>query len=299
MSQNVAFIGLGVMGGAMAANLLKAGFTLSVHTRSKGKAEALIEAGARWAATGAEAATGAAVIGLCLPDSPDVEAALFGPAGVAETAAQGSVVIDFSTIAPAAARDFAARLAAKGVALLDSPVSGGPGGAIAGTLTCMVGGDAAALAKAESFFKAVGKTVTHLGPSGSGQVCKAANQMIITAAMQATAEAMALGAKSGLDTEAMRTALLGGAARSFVLESHTKRMLDQAFSPAGFRAELMLKDMKIALAAAREAGVYAPAAGLALAAMQAVVNSGRGGDDAATLGQVVAELSGLPKLRNA
>lgn len=288
----VAFIGLGVMGAAMAANIMKAGFALTVSTRSRAKAEALIAAGAQWAPTAQDAADGAACVCLCVPDTPDVEAVLFGEDGVAHGAAPGTVVIDFSTIAAAASADFARRMADRGVVLLDSPVSGGPQGAIDGTLTCMVGGADAGFSAARAVFDAVGKTITLLGPAGSGQICKSANQLIIVAAMQAAAEALTMGRKAGLDPALMRQALLGGSARSFVLESHAKRMLDGNFKP-GFRAELMRKDMRLALGAVRENGVFAPSTALAAQMMEAVVNSGRGGDDCASIGALVAELSGL------
>ena len=289
----VAFIGLGVMGAAMAANIARAGFALTAHSRSRDKAASLEAAGATWAASAAEAARGADCIALCLPDTPDVDAVLFGPGGVAEGVRPGTVVIDFSSIAAAPTADFAARLASRhGAFLLDSPVSGGPGGARDGTLTCMVGGEAAAFAAAEAVFQAVGRTITHLGPSGAGQVCKSANQLIISAAVQAVAEALALGRKAGLDPEAMRLALLGGSARSFVLEAHAKRIND-GVTQAGFRAELMRKDMRLAQQAVRDHGVFAPATGLAAQMMEALVNSGRGAQDASSLGALVAELSGL------
>ena len=288
----IAFIGMGVMGAAMAANILKAGFALTVATRSRDKAEALLAAGAQWAGSAAEAASGAACVALCVPDTPDVEAVLFGPGGVAEGVAPGTLVIDFSTIAASAAAGFAARMAGQGVAMLDSPVSGGPQGAIDGTLTCMVGGTEEAFGVGQPVFSAVGKTVTRLGAAGSGQICKSANQLIITSAMLAAAEALAMGRKAGLDPALMRQALLGGSARSFVLEAHAKRMLDGNFKP-GFRAELMRKDMRLALAAVRENGVFAPATALAAQMMEAVVNTGRGGDDCAVLGALVAELSGI------
>lgn len=289
----VAFIGLGVMGAAMAANLLKAGFALTVASRTRGKAAALEAAGARWAENAAEAARGAAFIGLCVPDTPDVEAVLFGPDGVAKGVAAGTVVVDFSTIASGAAVAFAARLQAEtGAILLDSPVSGGPQGAKDGTLTCMIGGDAAAFARAEPVFRAVGRTLTHLGPPGAGQVCKAANQLIVAATMQAVAEALALGAKAGLDGEAMCRALSGGSARSFVLENHARRMLEGRFAP-GFRAELMRKDLRLSAGAMRDHGVFAPSTALAAQMMEAVVATGRGGMDSAALGALVKELSGL------
>ncbi|MBP0445534.1 NAD(P)-dependent oxidoreductase [Roseomonas sp. SSH11] len=289
----VAFLGLGVMGASMAANLLKAGFQLTVHNRSRGKAEALEADGASWAGTPAEAARGAACIGLCLPDTPDVEAVLFGPDGVAEGVAPGTVVIDFSTIAAAPAAGFARRmLEERGAHLLDSPVSGGPGGAKEGTLTCMIGGDAAAFDAARPFFGAVGKTLTHLGPPGAGQVCKSANQLLVAATMQAVSEALALGRKAGLDPAAMRQALLGGSAKSFVLENHARRINEKTFAP-GFRAELMRKDTRLSLAAMRDHGVFAPATAMVAQMMEALVNSGRGGLDSSSLGALVAELSGL------
>jgi 2-hydroxy-3-oxopropionate reductase len=289
----VSFIGLGVMGAAMAANIARAGFALTIHTRSRAKAAPLEEAGAAWAPAPADAARGAACVCLCLPDTPDVEAVLFGPGGVAEGVERGAAVVDFSTIAPAPTAAFARRLGDEcGAFLLDSPVSGGPGGAKDGTLTCMVGGEAGAFAAAEPVLRAVGRTLTHLGPPGAGQVCKAANQLIISATMQAVAEALALGRKAGLAPEAMRQALLGGSARSFVLENHAKRMIENATAP-GFRAELMRKDMRLALGAVRDHRVFAPATALAAQMLEAVVNSGRGGLDASALGALVAELSGL------
>ncbi len=289
----VAFIGLGVMGGAMAANLARAGFALTVHTRSPARAAPLMAAGARWAATPAAAAAEADAVALCLPDTPDVEAVLFGPGGVAETVRPGTIVLDFSTIAATAAAGFARRLAERGVPFLDSPVSGGPAGARDGTLTLMVGGDAAAFAAVRPLLAAVGRTLTHLGPPGSGQVCKSANQMIIGTTMLAISEALALGRKAGLDPETMRQALLGGSARSFAMENHAKRMIEGNVEP-GFRAELMRKDLRLAAAATRDHGVFAPATATTAQAMEALVNSGRGGQDSAALGLLVAELSGLP-----
>lgn len=293
----VAFIGLGTMGASMAANLARAGFRLVVQSRTRAKAEALLAAGAAWAGSPAEAARGARALCLCVPDAPDVEAVLFGDGGAEGGLAPGSIVIDFSTIAPKPAAAFAARLAAHGVAMLDSPVSGGPKGAAEGTLTCMVGGDRAAFDAAAALFAAVGRTITHLGPAGSGQVCKAANQLIICAAMQAAAEGLALGARAGLDVEAMRQALLGGSARSAVLENHAVRMLKESFSPPAFRAGLMRKDIRIALEAVQSHGVFAPATAHAAQMFEAIENQGRSGQDCTIIGQLVAELSGLPRLK--
>jgi 2-hydroxy-3-oxopropionate reductase len=289
----VAFIGLGVMGAAMAANLQRAGFRLAVSNRSRGKAAVLEAAGATWAESPASAARGAACVALCLPDTADVETVLLGPGGVVETVERGAVVIDFSTIAAAPTAAFAARLAQeRGAFLLDSPVSGGPAGARDGTLTCMVGGDADAFAAAQPVLQAVGGKLTHLGPPGAGQVCKSANQLLVAATLQAVAEALALGRKAGLEPEAMRQALLGGSARSFVLENHAKRIIEGTTAP-GFRAELMRKDMRLALTATRDHGVFAPATAAAAQMLEALVNSGRGGLDSSALGALVAELSGL------
>ncbi|MBB3900007.1 NAD(P)-dependent oxidoreductase [Roseococcus suduntuyensis] len=288
----VAFVGLGIMGAAMAANLRRAGFDLAIHSRSRGKAAELEAMGAHWCDTGAEAAREAGIIGLCVPDTPDVELALFGPGGIAEGAGAGSVVIDFSTISAQATQGFAARLAEQGVTLLDSPVSGGPQGAIDGTLTCMVGGDAAGFAQAASYFAAVGKTITHLGPSGAGQICKSANQLIICATLTAVSEALAMGRKAGLDPETMRTALSGGSADSFVLRNHAKRIIAGNYTP-GFRAELMRKDMRLAAAAIRDHDVFGPATAMAAPLLELLVNQGAGKDDLAALGRLVAELSGL------
>jgi 2-hydroxy-3-oxopropionate reductase len=290
----IAFLGLGVMGAAMAANIARAGFALTVHTRSRDKAAALEAGGARWAATPAEAAADADLVALCVPDTPDVEAVLFGPGGVAEGVRPGTVVVDFSTIGAVPAAGFARRLhAERGARLLDSPVSGGPGGARDGTLTLMIGGDAEAFAAARPVLEAVGRTLTHLGPPGSGQVCKAANQLIIGTTLLAISEALALGRKAGLDPEAMRRALLGGSARSFAMENHAARIIAGAVEP-GFRAELMRKDLRLAAGAVRDHGVFAPATATTAAMMEALVNSGRGAQDSAALGLLVAELSGLP-----
>jgi 2-hydroxy-3-oxopropionate reductase len=270
-----AFIGLGVMGRAMAANVARAGFPLSVHSRTRARAEGL---DAAWHDTGAEAAREAAIIGLCVPDTPDVEAALFGPSGIAEGARPGAIVVDFSTISASATRGFAARLAERGATLLDSPVSGGPQGAIDGTLTCMVGGDRAAFDAAQPFFAAVGRTITHLGPVGSGQICKSANQLMICASLIAVSEALSMGRKAGLDPAAMREALMGGSADSAVLRNHAQRLLDRKFTP-GFRAELMRKDMRLAAEAVRDTGTFAPATAMAAPVV--------------ALGRMIEELSGL------
>ena len=183
----------------------------------------------------------------------------------------------------------------RGAHFLDSPVSGGPGGARDGTLTLMIGGNADAFSAARPVLEAVGKTLTHLGPSGAGQVCKSANQLIIAATVLAISEALALGRKAGLDSETMRQALLGGSARSFAMENHAQRMIEGEVDP-GFRAKLVRKDLRLAASAVRDHGVFAPVTATTSQMMEALVNSGRGGLDSAALGLLVAELSGLPPI---
>jgi 2-hydroxy-3-oxopropionate reductase len=289
----VGFIGLGVMGKAMARNILKAGFPLVVHNRSRGKVEELVKEGARGADAPVDVARVSEVVVMSLPDTPDVESVLFGPAGVIEGAHAGLTVIDTSTISGTATVEFAARLAARGVAMIDSPVSGGPKGAVEGTLACMLGGDEAAIARCLPVLQAVGKTFVHVGPAGAGQVVKACNQMVIVATMMGISEAIALCRKMHIDPVKMREALLGGSAQSFVLQNHAKRLLEKTLAP-GFRAALMHKDMKLAAGAGRDAGVFMPVAALGTQLLGALCNTGRDNLDSAALGLLFQELSGLP-----
>jgi 2-hydroxy-3-oxopropionate reductase len=288
----VGFIGLGVMGKSMAANLLKAGFPLTVHNRSRGKVDELVAKGAQAAETPAGLARAVDIVVMCLPDTPDVEKVLFGPGGVAEGTREGSVVIDMSSISAAATIEFATRLKAAGVALVDSPVSGGPKAAVDGTLSCMLGGDEAVIARCMPVLQAMGKTFVHLGPTGSGQLVKACNQLVIVATLMGVSEAVALCRKYQVDPEKMRAALLGGSARSFVMENHAKRIMDKTLAP-GFRAALMHKDIKLALTAGRDAGVFMPAAALGAQLFGALCNTGRDGLDSAALGLLIQELSGI------
>jgi 2-hydroxy-3-oxopropionate reductase len=288
----VGFIGLGVMGKSMAANLLKAGFPLTVHNRSRGKVDELVAKGAQAAETPAGLARAVDIVVMCLPGTPDVEKVLFGPGGVAEGSREGSVVIDMSSISAAATIEFATRLKAAGVALVDSPVSGGPKAAADGTLSCMLGGDEPVIARCMPVLQAMGKTFVHLGPTGSGQLVKACNQLVIVATLMGVSEAVALCRKYQVDPEKMRAALLGGSARSFVMENHAKRIMDKTLAP-GFRAALMHKDIKLALTAGRDAGVFMPAAALGAQLFGALCNTGRDGLDSAALGLLIQELSGI------
>jgi len=293
-STPVGFVGLGVMGKAMARNLLKAGFKVVLYNRSRGACDELAAEGGLVAGSPAQVAAQAQVICLCLPDTPDVEQVLFGPDGVAGSAKSGSVVIDFSTISAPATSEFAARLEKLGVAMLDSPVSGGPGGARDGTLTCMIGGAAATLAACMPVFQAVGRSFTHIGASGAGQLCKSCNQLVVFGTLAAVCEALTLARKSGIDPAKVREALLGGSAQSFVMQNHAKRLLDNQLAP-GFRASLMRKDIKLAAAAIEGAGSFAPLTALSEQLLAALCNTGRDGLDSAALGLMYEELSGIAR----
>jgi len=290
----IGFIGLGVMGKAMARNLLKAGFQVTLHNRSRAACDELAAEGGVIADSPAAVAARSEIICLCVPDTPDVELVLFGAQGVAGAARRGSVVIDFSTIAAPATIEFARRLEESGVAMLDSPVSGGPGGARHATLTCMIGGAAETLARCMPLFKAVGKSFTHIGANGAGQLCKSCNQMVVFGTLMAVCEALTLAKKSGIDPHKVREALLGGSAQSFVMQNHAKRLLDGQLAP-GFRAGLMQKDLRLATDAARQAGSFAPVGALSQQMLAALCNTGRAGMDSAALGLLYEELSGIAR----
>ncbi len=288
----VGFIGLGVMGRPMATNLVRAGHEVVVHSRSPGPVEALVAEGAARADTPAAVAAVADVVITMLPDTPDVELVLFGEDGVAHGVRAGALVIDMSTIDPSAARRFSARLAERGVAMLDAPVSGGERGAIDGTLSIMVGGPADAFERALPALRVLGRTVTHVGDAGAGQVAKACNQLIVAATIQAVGEALVLAAKAGVDPGVVRESLLGGFAGSRILEVHGRRMLEGDFTP-GFRAALHRKDARIVTALAEELGSPIPSFAVAAAALEALVASGRSDLDHAALVALLEAAAGV------
>ena len=253
---DIGFIGLGVMGRPMAANLLAAGHRMFLHTRRE-VPRPLIEAGGEPCANGREVAGKAQVIILMAPDTPDVEAILFGEGGVAEGLAAGKIVVDMSSISPIATKDFAARVKALGAEYLDAPVSGGEVGAKAGSLTIMVGGSEAAFAAVKPIFEKLGKTITLVGGNGDGQTTKVANQIIVALNIEAVAEALVFASKAGADPARVRQALMGGFAASRILEVHGERMVKRTFDP-GFRIELHQKDLNLALQGARALGVALP-----------------------------------------
>jgi 3-hydroxyisobutyrate dehydrogenase-like beta-hydroxyacid dehydrogenase len=279
MQQSVGFIGLGTMGQGMARNLAKAGLPLTVTTKTPGKAEAFARevAGVRAAATAEEVGRASDVIVSSVPDAPEVEQVHLGERGTASGAADGAIVIDTSTIAAEAARSIAHRLAQKGISLLDAPVSGGQKGAIEGTLTFFVGGDKAALEKARAVFQAMGKRITHLGPSGAGQLGKAANQILVGINLMAVSEALSFAKKAGLPLAALHEALNAGAANSWALEVLGKKMIDGDFKPA-FAVKHQQKDLAIVLKTSRERKLPLPGTALVHQLLTALEAEDRGDD---------------------
>jgi 2-hydroxy-3-oxopropionate reductase len=287
----VGFIGLGIMGLPMAVNLSTAGFDVVGYNRSKGRADQLAERGGRAAGTVAEAVRGADVVVTMLPDSPDVQAVLLGEDGVFAHGRNGALVIDASTIRP----DVSAALARAGAEhefrVLDAPVSGGEQGAVDGTLSIMVGGAAEDFEAARPVLDAVGKTIVHVGPAGSGQTVKAANQLIVAGTIELVAEAIVFLEAHGVDTDAAMRVLAGGLAGNAILDRKAASMLARNFAP-GFRLELHHKDLGIVQAAAREAGVVIPLGAVVSQLVAALVARGDGGLDHSGLLKLVEELSG-------
>jgi len=288
---NIGFIGLGLMGRPMVINLLKAGFHVSVWARREASLAQVIEAGAVALGSVAEVAAASEVVISCVADAPDVAQVALGEQGVADGAGEGLVFVDMSTIAPAAARDIAAQLKVRGVRMLDAPVSGGEVGAIAGTLTVMVGGEQAAFDKALPALQAVGKTINLVGDSGAGQVAKACNQILTGVGVAAVAEALNFAQKSGVDPARVREALLGGFAYSRILENHGQRMLDRNFKP-GFKAWMHQKDMRIVMEEAHRMGLALPSAAVTAQMFNALVGSGMGEDDSIAMLKLLETMSG-------
>jgi 3-hydroxyisobutyrate dehydrogenase len=264
------------MGVGMSRNLAKAGFALAVASRTAAKARSLAEElGARYCETAEEVGASSDVVVSCLPDSPEVEDVHLGARGTARGAAAGSVVVDCSTIAPEAAVAIGARLAEQQIAFLDAPVSGGQKGAAEGALTFFVGGAADALEKARPVLLAMGRRITHLGPSGSGQLGKAANQIVVAGTLAAVSEGLAFAKACGLPLPALHEALLGGAAGSWMLDILGRKMIERDFRPA-FAIKHQQKDLAIVLKTARAKGVPLPAVALVHQLLSALEAQGRG-----------------------
>ncbi|MBI3746331.1 MAG: NAD(P)-dependent oxidoreductase [Chloroflexi bacterium] len=288
----VGFVGLGTMGGAMAANVARAGFTVTAWNRTPGRAAELAGLGVTFAASPAAVAAATDVVITIVSDTPDVEAVLFGPGGVAAGAATGSIVVDMSTISPSATRDFAGRLAAHGVAMLDAPVSGGSEGARKGTLSIFVGGSEADLDRVRPVLATMGTTITLVGPIGSGQAVKAVNQVILAGTYLGVAEGIVLAIKAGLDVEQTVAALSGGAAQSWVLANRSGRMLANDY-PLGFKVALHRKDLGIALQLARETGTALPISALCEQIEAGLIGAGHADDDMSAVARAIRSLSAL------
>ncbi|HEX7927353.1 MAG TPA: 2-hydroxy-3-oxopropionate reductase [bacterium] len=254
---NLGFVGLGIMGGPMAQNLVKGGHTLHVFDSQKAHLDTLVAKGAKPQSSCKAVAEVADVIFIIVPDTPDVDAVLFGAEGVAAGAKPGTIVVDMSSISPVETKRFAERLAKLGVDMLDAPVSGGAVGAESGTLSIMVGGKEPVLAKVRPYLELMGKTITHIGDHGAGQTCKVANQIIVALNLEAICEALLFASKAGADPEKVRKALMGGAANSRLLELKGEWILKRNFKP-GFRVKHQQKDLNNALSAARQLGISLP-----------------------------------------
>ena len=291
--RGIGFLGLGTMGAAMAANLARAGFAVTAWNRSPGRAPELDDLGVTRADTPADVARSTDIVVVCVSDTPDVEAVLFGTGGLAEGARPGQLVIDCSSISPSATRDFASRLGEHGVALVDAPVSGGSEGAQKATLTIFCGGAEEDVERARPILAAMGKTITHVGPSGAGQAVKAVNQVILAGTYLGVAEGIVLAIKAGLDVSQVVEALGGGAAQSWVLANRSERMRVNDY-PLGFKVALHRKDLGIALGLAREMGADLPVAELAADFETELIARGHDADDMSALARVIRERSGLP-----
>ena len=291
MSVKIGFIGPGIMGAPMAHNLIKAGHALSVYARRAEAAKSLVDAGAIACASPLEVAKCSDVIFTIVSDTPDVESVLFGEQGVASAARPGTVIVDMSTISPTATRKFAGRLAAFGIEMLDAPVSGGETGAINGTLSIMVGGQAEIFERVKPLFECMGKNIVHVGKNGAGQVAKACNQIVVAVTIEAVAEALTFARKNGADPEKVREALMGGFAGSRIMEVHGKRMLDYDFKP-GFKVGLHQKDMRIVMETAHQLGVALPAAALVAQHLNALMGTHDADLDSSAIVKVIERMSG-------
>jgi 2-hydroxy-3-oxopropionate reductase len=286
----IGFIGLGIMGKPMARHLLKAGYSLVLHNRSRAAVDELGKDGAHSAMNSREVAQRSDVIITMLPDSPDVELVYGSENGIFAGTKSGTLLIDMSSISPVVARRLASEADTRGCDMLDAPVSGGEAGAVAATLSIMIGGKASAVERAMPIFEKLGKNIVHVGAAGAGQVTKAANQMVVGTTIAIVGEALVLAAKAGVDPAKVRQALLGGFAQSKILEAHGQKMLDRNFKP-GFRLRLHEKDMKIALATGSEYGVPLMVTGVVGQMMTAMKGMGNGDLDHSGLVKFVETLA--------
>jgi len=292
MKTKVGFIGLGIMGKPMAKNLIKAGFTLVVHNRSRMAVDELVKLGATAAGSPREVASSVDTIITMLPNSPDVESVALGAKGIKEGAATGQLFLDMSTINPIVSQKIARELEPLGVAMVDAPVSGGEKGAIEGTLSIMVGGRSQDFERALPIFNVLGKTITHMGPLGAGGFTKLANQIIVAINLTAIGEALVFGTKAGVDPQKMIRALAGGLAGSKCLDQKSEKILTGDFAP-GFKIDLHFKDLNLIHEAARSVGVPIPTAAFVEQLFAALRNRGRGGLDHSGVITLFEDLAGV------
>ncbi|HEX8860326.1 MAG TPA: NAD(P)-dependent oxidoreductase [Actinomycetes bacterium] len=292
MSDRVGFIGLGIMGTGMTRNLLRANVDLTVYNRTPARMQPLADAGAATAASPAALASGADVVFVCVSDTPDVEQVLLGDDGVLEGARPGTLVVDMSTISPRATRELAQRLREADVAMLDAPVSGGSEGAAKGTLSIMVGGEAADLERARPYFEAMGSTITHVGPIGAGQSCKLVNQILVVVNMLAAAEALVFAEAAGLDLERTLEAVVGGAAGSWMLANRGPQVIERDWRP-GFTIDLQQKDLRLVLEAADENAAPVLATSTVFQLYRTLQREGLGAEGNHALVKALERLSGI------
>ncbi|MCB1246685.1 MAG: NAD(P)-dependent oxidoreductase [Acidimicrobiia bacterium] len=290
--KRIGFIGLGIMGRGMVANLVGAGYDVTVWNRTHARTEEAVAKGASEGVSPAAVARATDVVMVCVSDTPDVEAVVFGPDGALGGFHSGSVLIDHSTISPKATVDFARRAADRGASWLDAPISGGSEGATKGTLSIMVGGDAAVLEGVRPALEVIGSTITHVGPTGSGQLVKAVNQILVVVNQLAVSEALLLAEAGGLDLASTLAAVEGGAAGSWMLSNRGPQMIRRDWSP-GFTIDLQQKDLRLVLEAADELGVPVPGTSLVFQLYRALQTRGLGGDGNHALVKALEELSGI------
>jgi 2-hydroxy-3-oxopropionate reductase len=289
--ENIGFIGFGIMGRPMAVNIRAAGYTLYGWARRQDSIAPALVTGIQACASAADVAARSDIVFTMVSDTPDVEAVIFGADGLIEQARPGSVVVDMSTISALATRDMAARLAAKDIAMLDAPVSGGEQGALDGTLSIMIGGKRDVVERVMPLFECMGKNIVHIGDNGAGQVAKSCNQILVAQSMVAVSEALLLAKSAGVDPAKVREALLGGFAGSKILEVHGLRLLEHNFKP-GFKTKLHHKDLRIALENAAALGLALPGAAQAGQYLNALMGAELGELDSAAIGLMVARLNG-------
>lgn len=290
MKEKIAFIGMGIMGAPMAQNLLKAGYPVTVHTRTKSKAQPVIDAGALWVDSPAQAAKNADIVITCVTDTPDVEKVLLGEKGVIESAHQGMICIDMSTISPEATQHMAQVLNEKGVVLLDAPISGGQIGAIEAKLSIMVGGPKETFERVRPVLEAMGRTITYCGPVGFGQTTKLANQVMVIHTIMSIAEGLAFAEKAGLDLQTTHAVTCGGAAYSHSLKVLGAKILAGDMKPT-FMVDLQLKDLRLVMDFAEKIGQPLPGTKLVMELFQKLSEQGRGYDGTQALIDVIRQLA--------